>query len=257
VAINAVSRQDNDDAQAAYQAAVANVAAQNAAVQQARISVDQARITAPIAGRIGKSSVTPGALVTASQATPLATIQRLDKIYVDVTQSAADMLQLRRQLAEGAVGAARQARVTLTLEDGSTYPRPGKLEFSDVTVDQGTGAVGLRAVFDNPDGMLLPGMYVRATLTTGVKPDGILVPQQAVSRTPKGEATVYVVAANNTAEQRVLGVSQTVGADWLVTAGLKPGERVIVDGLQQVRPGEAVRPEIVQAAASGPTTLQR
>jgi len=262
VAINAISRQDNDDAQAAYQAAAANVAAQAATVEQARISVGQTRVTAPIAGRIGKSSVTAGALVTASQAAPLATVQRLDRIYVDVMQSAADVLQLRRQLAEGALGSAREAQVKLTLEDGSIYPISGKLEFSDVTVNQSTGSVGLRAVFPNPDGVLLPGMYVRATLTTGVKPDGILIPQPAVSRAPNGDATVYVVSANNVPEQRVLVVGQTVGDSWLVTSGLEPGEKVIVEGLQRVRPGAPVRPAVINspvvtASAAGPASAQR
>jgi membrane fusion protein (multidrug efflux system) len=262
VEINAVSRQDNDDAQAAYQAAVAAVAAQSASVEQARISVDQSRVLAPISGRIGKSAVTPGALVTATQAIPLATIQRLDRIYVDVTQSASDMLDLRRRLAAGDLGAT-QARVKLTLEDGTTYPLPGTLEFSDVTVNQSTGSVGLRAVFPNPDGMLLPGMYVRATLATGVKPDGILVPQAAVSRAPNGDATVYVISDKNVPQVRVLTVEQTIGDSWLVSDGLRAGERVVVDGLQRIRPGGApVKPVVVDsavvtAAAAGPTSAQQ
>ena len=262
VAINAISRQDNDDAQAAFQSASAAVSAQSAAVQQARISVDQSKVLAPISGRIGKSTVTPGALVTASQAAPLATIQRLDRIYVDVTQSASDMLDLRRQLASGDLGAT-QARVRLTLEDGTVYPLPGTLEFSDVTVNQSTGSVALRAVFPNPDGLLLPGMYVRATLTTGVKSDGILVPQAAVNRAPNGDATVYVVSNQNVPAQRVINVGQTIGDSWLVSAGLQAGDRVVVDGLQRIRPGGGpVKPVVVEtamvaSAGGGATSAER
>lgn len=242
VAINAVSRQDNDDAQAAWKQAIANVAAQQATVQQARINLNYTRVTAPVSGRIGKSTVTPGALVTASQATALATVQDLSQIYVDVPQSAADILKLRRQLAQGQLDASGNADVTLTLDDGSTYPLTGKLQFSDVTVDPGTGSVNLRALFPNPNGTLLPGLYVRAHLAKGVAPQGLLVPQAAVSRNTKGEATVYVVGPNNKAVQKVIGVGQTVGDSWLVTSGLNPGERVIVEGLQKVHPGGDLRP---------------
>ena len=247
VAINAISRQDNDDAQATYRQAEANVAAQAAAVQQARINLDYTRVTAPISGRVGKSSVTAGALVTANQATALATVQELDKIYVDVTQSAADLLKLKRDLAEGQVGPAGSAAVTLTLDDGSVYPIAGKLEFSDVTVDPGTGSVGLRAVFPNPNGVLLPGLFVRAKLTKGVSSSGLLIPQAAVTRDAKGQATVFVVGVGGKAEPRVLTVGQTVGDNWLVTGGLKPGEQVIVEGLQKVRPGAPVKPAVIAA----------
>lgn len=242
VAINAVSRQDNDDAQAAWKQAAANVAAQQAAVQQARINLGYTRVLAPVSGRIGKSAVTPGALVTASQATALATVQDLSRIYVDVTQSAADLLKLRRELAQGQLDAAGNADVTLTLDDGSTYPLTGKLQFSDVTVDPGTGSVTLRALFPNPNGVLLPGLYVRAHLAKGVAPTGLLVPQAAVSRNSKGEATIYVVGAGNKAVQRVITVGQTVGDKWLVTGGLSPGERVIVEGLLKVHPGADLKP---------------
>lgn len=247
VAINAVSKQDNDDAQAAAQAAAANVQAQRAAVQQARINLDYTQVRAPISGRIGKSAVTPGALVTANQATPLATVQDLDKIYVDVTQSAADLLKLRAAMAKGSVGAPASAQVRLILEDGSIYPIAGRLAFSDITVDEGTGSVGLRAVFPNPQGALLPGLYVRARLEQGVATSGILVPQPAVSRDPKGGATVYVVDAAGKAQQRTITVSRTVSDKWLVTAGLKPGERVIVEGLQKVRPDTPVKPSVIAA----------
>lgn len=247
VAINAVSKQDNDDAQAAAQAAAANVQAQRAAVQQARINLDYTQVRAPISGRIGKSAVTPGALVTANQATPLATVQDLDNIYVDVTQSAADLLKLRAAMAKGSVGAPASAQVRLILEDGSIYPVAGRLAFSDITVDEGTGSVGLRAVFPNPQGALLPGLYVRARLEQGVATSGILVPQPAVSRDPKGGATVYVVDAAGKAQQRTITVSRTVSDKWLVTAGLKPGERVIVEGLQKVRPDTPVKPSVIAA----------
>lgn len=248
VAIDAISRQDNDDAQAAWRQAEANVAAQAAAVQQAKINLDYTRVLAPISGRIGKSSVTPGALVTASQATALATVQDLSKIYVDVTQSAADLIKLKRELAKGQLGQPSTAAVTLILDDGTTYPTPGELQFSDVTVDPGTGSVGLRAVFPNPNGALLPGLFVRARLNTGVDPSAILIPQAAVSRDAKGQATIYVVGADNKAQQRIIAVSQTVGDQWLVTGGLKAGEKVVVEGLQKIRqPGETVKPVVIAA----------
>jgi len=247
VAINAVSKQDNDDAQAASQAAAANVQAQRAAVQQARINLDYTKVAAPISGRIGKSSVTPGALVTANQAEALATVQNLDKIYVDVTQSAADLLKLRAAMAKGALGGPSSAQVKLVLEDGSTYPLSGTLQFSDITVDEGTGSIGLRAIFPNPNGALLPGLYVRAQLSQGVATQAILVPQAAVSRDAKGGATVYIPDAKGKAQLRNITVSRTVGDKWLVTAGLKAGEQVIVEGLQKVRPGAAVKPAVIAA----------
>ena len=242
VTINAVSRQDNDDAQAAYKQAVANVAAQAAAVQQARINLGYTRVLSPVSGRVGKSSVTPGALVTANQATALATVQDLRQIYVDVTESAADLIKLKRDLTRGQLDPAGSADVSLILDDGSTYPLSGKLQFSDVTVDPGTGSVGLRALFPNPDNILLPGLYVRAHLSKGIAPAGMLVPQAAVSRDPKGEPTVQVIGPGAQAATRVITVSQTVGDKWLVTSGLKPGEQVIVEGLQKVRPGAPLKP---------------
>lgn len=253
VEINAVSKQDNDDAQAAALQAAANVAAQKAAVDSARINLGYTRVLAPISGRVGKSSVTPGALVTASQATALATVQDLSKIYVDLTQSSAEMLKLQRDLASGQLGRSGSAQVTLKLEDGTTYPVPGRLEFSDVTVDPTTGSVGLRATFDNPNGVLLPGMYVRAVLGKGVANAGMLIPQAAVSRDPTGNATVMVVGAKGAAEPRPITTSQTIGDKWLVTSGLKPGDQVIVEGLQKVRPGAPVKPSVINA----PATVQR
>lgn len=247
VTVNAVSKQDNDDAQAAAQQAAANVAAQKAAVETARINLGWTRVVAPISGRIGKSSVTPGALVTASQTEALATIQNLDKIYVDLTQSSAELLQMQRDVAGGQIGRSGSAQVTLKLEDGSTYPVQGRLEFSDVTVDQTTGSFGLRATFDNPNGVLLPGMYVRATVGKGVASNGVLIPQAGVSRDPKGNATVTVVNAKGQAEARPITVGQTVGDKWLVTSGLKVGEQVIVEGLQKVRPGAPVKAAVITA----------
>jgi membrane fusion protein (multidrug efflux system) len=242
VAINAVSRQDNDDAQAAAQQAAANVQAQRAAVQQAQINLDYTRVAAPISGRIGRSTVTPGALVTANQAEPLATVQSLDKIYVDVTQSTADLLRLRRALDSGRVGESPSAPVTLVLEDGSTYAHNGVLQFADVSVDEGTGSVILRAVFPNPDRLLLPGMYVRARVNMGVVPQGVLAPQIAISRDPSGKPTALVVGRGNKVELRTLETRATIGDKWLVTAGLKAGDRLIVDSLQKVQPGAVVKP---------------
>lgn len=247
VETGAVSKQDNDDAQAASQQAAANVSAQKAAVDTARINLDYTRVAAPISGRIGKSSVTPGALVTASQATALATVQDLSRIYVDLTQSSAELLKLRSQMASGQIGRSGSAQVTLKLEDGSTYPIAGQLEFSDITVDPTTGSIGLRATFANPNGVLLPGMYVRAVLSSGSVPNGMLIPQAAVSRDAKGNATVMVVGAKSAAEVRPITVSQTIGDKWLVTGGLKPGDQVIVEGLQMVRPGAPVKAAVITA----------
>jgi membrane fusion protein (multidrug efflux system) len=250
VEINAVSKQDNDDAQAAALQAAANVAAQRAAVDSARINLGYTRVLAPISGRVGKSAVTPGALVTASQANPLATVQDLSTIYVDLTQSSAELLKLQSALNSGELGRSGSAQVTLKLEDGSTYPISGRLEFSDVTVDPTTGSVGLRATFNNPNGVLLPGMYVRAILGKGVASGGMLIPQAAVSRDPKGNATVFVVGAKGAAEPRQIVTAQTVGDKWLVTSGLKPGDQVIVEGLQKVRPGAPVKPAVITAPAA-------
>ena len=250
VEINAVSKQDNDDAQAASLQAAANVAAQKAAVDNARINLGYTKVLAPISGRVGKSAVTPGALVTASQATPLATVQDLSTVYVDLTQSSAEVLKLRAALNAGQVGRSGSAQVTLKLEDGSTYPIAGHLEFSDVTVDPTTGSVGLRATFANPNGVLLPGMYVRAVLGKGVANAGMLIPQAGVSRDPKGNATVMVVGAKGAAEPRVITTTQTVGDSWLVTSGLKPGDQVIIEGLQKVRPGAPVKAAVITATAA-------
>jgi len=244
VAIKAVSQQDNDDAQAALKQGLADVAATKAAVETARINVAYTKVAAPIAGRIGRSTVTPGALVTASQQSALATVQQLDPIYVDVTQSSAELLRLKRDLTSGKLkkAGAAQAAVKLVLEDGSAYPLTGKLQFSDVTVDQGTGTIMLRAVFPNPKGDLLPGMYVRTVLEEGVDEQAILAPQQGVSRDTKGNPTAMVVGADSKVEQRTLKTSRVMGDKWLISEGLKAGDKLIIDGLQKIRPGMPVKP---------------
>ncbi|MBU1042186.1 MAG: efflux RND transporter periplasmic adaptor subunit [Proteobacteria bacterium] len=241
--VRAVSQQDNDDAQAAHQQAEAEVGAAKAALDAARINLSYTRVSAPIAGRIGKSTVTPGALVTASQGAALATIQQTDQIYVDVTQSSGELMRLRRELASGKLkkAGAGGAKVKLLFEDGSAYAREGLLQFSDITVDQGTGAVTMRAVFPNPNGELLPGLYVRAVLEEGVEDQGILVPQQAVTRDSKGEPLVMLVKADGTVEARPIAVNRVVGDKWLVQSGLAAGDRVIVEGLQMARPGAKVK----------------
>ncbi len=243
VKIKAVSQQDNDDAQAALKLAEAELAAAKAAVETARINLGYTKITAPISGRIGRSAVTDGALVTANQPAALATIQQLGAMYVDLTQSTADLLKLKQNLASGTLkrGNATQARVKLILEDGRPYPHQGVLKFSEVTVDQSTGSITLRAVFPNPGQTLLPGMFVRALLEEGVSENTILVPQRGVSRNPKGEAVVMVVGAEEKVEPRVIKVSRTVDDNWLVTDGLKPGDRVILEGIQRARPGTPVK----------------
>jgi len=244
VAINAVSKQDYDDASASLAEAEADVAADVASLESARINLAYTKVTAPISGRIGKSSVTPGALVTASQTDALATVQQLDPIYVDVTQPSTDFLKLKRALASGKLTriGTDQAKVKLVLEDGTEYPLEGALQFSDVTVDQTTGSITLRAIFPNPQHDLLPGMYVRAMLESGVDDAAILAPQQAVSRNAKGEAVAYVLAAGDTVEPRVLKTEQTYGDAWIVSDGLKAGDRLIVSGLQKIQPGMAVKP---------------
>ncbi|MES9994721.1 efflux RND transporter periplasmic adaptor subunit [Desulfovibrio aminophilus] len=244
VTVNAVSRQDYDDAVALDKQAEALVEVDKAALATARINLGYTRVTSPISGRIGRSAVTPGALVTASQGTALSTVQQLDPIYVDVTQSSAELLRLKRDLAEGRLRSAgeNQAVVKLLLEDGTPYPREGRLEFSDVTVDQSTGAITLRAVFPNPSAELLPGMFVRAVLEEGVSEQAILAPQQGVTRNFKGEATALVLAPDGTVEQRIVQVDRAMGDKWLVRSGLNAGDRLIVDGLQKVRPGMKAQP---------------
>jgi membrane fusion protein, multidrug efflux system len=252
VAIQAVSQQDYDDADAARQQAEASVAADRAAIRRAQIDVGYTRVSAPIAGRIGRSTVTSGALVTANQPAALATVQQLDPIYVDVTQSSADLLRLRRDFAAGRVTSAgpNQARVRLLLEDGAAYPLAGRLQFTEVNVDEATGAVTLRAVFPNPKHELLPGMYVRAVIEQGVSEKAVLVPQQGVSRDPQGHATALVLEADGTVAQRTLQTTRAIGDRWLVASGVGPGDRVIVEGVQKVRPGGKARVAVPATAAT-------
>lgn len=236
VADKAVSQQAYDEARAASLQA-------DAALEQARIDLRYTKVMAPISGRIGRSAVTEGALVSNGQANAMATIQQLDPIYVDVTQSSKELLRLRRDLAEGRLQKASDsaAKVALKLEDGSRYAHEGTLEFSEVAVDESTGSVTLRAVFPNPDHLLLPGMFVHAELLSGVKQNAILAPQQGVTRNQRGEPTAMVVNAENKVEQRVLKADRTAGNAWLVEDGLKDGDRLITEGLQFVQPGAEVK----------------
>jgi membrane fusion protein (multidrug efflux system) len=243
VKIKAVSQQDYDDADAALKQSEADVASAKAAVETARINLAYTKVTAPISGRIGRSTVTDGALVTGNQTAALATIQQFGSMYVDVTQSSAELLRLKQDLASGVLKTDKtgQARVKLILEDGSAYPLPGTLKFSEVTVDQSTGSFILRAIFPNPGQTLLPGMFVRAVLEEGINENAILVPQRGVTRNPKGEAMVMVVGATEKVEPRIITVVRTVGDDWLVGGGLKVGDRVIMDGIQRALPGTTVK----------------
>ena len=243
VKTNAVSKQDNDDAQAALKQAEAELASARAAVDTARINLAYTRVTAPISGRIGRSSVTEGALVTANQAAALATIQQLGSMYVDITQSSSDLLRLKQGKVAGSKGKinTQQAPVSLVFEDGTPYTQKGVLKFTEVTVDQSTGSVTLRAVFPNQKQLLLPGMFVRAIIQEGTNDHGILVPQRGVTRTAKGDAMVIVVGAGEKVEVRPVTVVRTVGDAWLVDSGLKPGDRVVLEGLQRARPGTVVK----------------
>jgi membrane fusion protein, multidrug efflux system len=247
--IKAVSQQDSDDSKAAYLQDAAAVLQQQAALETAKINLGYTRITAPITGRIGVSTITKGALAVNGQTNALSTIQRLDPIYVDLTQSATEHLKLAEDLSRiSAVGGPpRGAVVRAELVDGRPYPLEGRLLFSDVTVDQSTGSVTLRARFPNPNSVLLPGMYVRATVVEGVDPKGILVPQSAVGRDEKGRPTVLIVDGAGKAQLRLLEVAGSIGPNWRVTSGLSPGDRVIVSGSQDAKPGAPVK-----IAASGP-----
>jgi membrane fusion protein (multidrug efflux system) len=244
-----ISVQDNDNLQSASKQAEADLSAARAALKSAQVNQQYTRITSPIAGRIGKTSVTEGALVVANQAAPLATVQRLDEVYVDVTQSSREWLQLRRELGESSGGGS--SVVQLTLEDGQRYPVAGKLQFTDVTVDETTGSFLLRILVRNPQGLLLPGMYVTATLGEHVLKDALLAPQQGILRDPKGSATAMVVGSDGKVQPRSLSVLRTVGDQWLVGSGLSAGDRLIVEGLQKVQPGMAVTVREQGAATGG------
>jgi membrane fusion protein (multidrug efflux system) len=243
VIIKAVSQQEYDDVSAALKQAEADVEYWKAAVESARINLGYTRVTAAISGRIGKSNITVGALVSASQPSPLAVIQQLDPVYVDATQSSANLLQLQKHMAAGRIkgDGPNQTRVKLLLEDGTPYPLEGKLKFSDITVEPSTGSFILRIVFQNPKNVLLPGMYVRAVVQEGVMDGAILVPQQGVSRDPKGNPVALIVDAEGKVAQRQITVDRAIDDKWLVSSGLGPGDRVIVEGIQKVRPGVSAK----------------
>jgi membrane fusion protein (multidrug efflux system) len=260
----AVSQQDYDNAVASQDQAAADVASAKAAMETARINLAYTRVFAPIAGRTGRSSVTEGALVSANQTTALVVIQQLDPIYVDATQASTVLLRLQRAFAEGQLKKVgeTQAEAKLILEDNSPYPLAGKLQFAEVTVDSGTGSVTLRSVFPNPQSVLLPGMFVRERVEDGVDERGLLVPQRAVSHNERGEATVMVLGDGDKAATRIIKTERAIGDQWLVSEGLAPGDRVIVVGIQAVRPGNAVHPhevtpsELSSAAAPAPAPSQ-
>ncbi|BBK38178.1 hemolysin D [Allostella sp. ATCC 35155] len=253
----AVSRQDYDNAVAAAQQAAADVASARAQIETARIQLEYTKVLSPITGRVGRSAITEGALVTANQAAALATVQQLDPVYVDVTQSTAEMLRLRRRIERGEleVDETGKAGARLVLEDGSIYGETGKLLFSEVTVSPGTGSVTLRAEFPNPKGLLLPGMFVHARIEAGAVPDALLVPQQGVTRDQRGQAVALVVGEGSRIEQRVLTVDRAIGDQWLVTGGVAAGDRIVVEGVQKVRPGAEVR--VVEAASPGAPRRQQ
>lgn len=262
VKIDAISRQVFDESQAQVAQSAADVGVAQAALENARINLQYSRISAPISGQIDLSAVLPGSLVTANQTQALTTISQLDPIHVDITQSSAELLELRRQWQAGIFGKveAGGAPVRLALEDGSAYPHAGKLQFTGATVGQSTGAITLRAVFPNPDRLLMPGMYVRARLATGASSNAIVLPQQAVQRDPAGKPSVQLINADNKIEKRPIRLGQALGAQWLVLEGLKAGDRVMVDGFQKARVGQAVTPvpmrlegsRVVEAQSAAP-----
>jgi membrane fusion protein (multidrug efflux system) len=242
----AVSAQDRDDVIATARQASAAVGQARASLDTANVNLTFTQLRAPISGRIGRTLFTPGALVTASQTDPLTTIQQLDPIYVDVTQSSSQLLQLRRSLAAGKTLPA-SATIRLKLDDGSEYPLEGRIEFAEPIVDVDSGTVTLRARFPNPDGMLLPGMFVRVVAPQSVVPGAILAPQQGIARDAKGNATALVVTKDNKVERRTVTAAQAIGDKWLITAGLKAGDRLIVEGTDKVQPDDKVKPVAVAA----------
>jgi len=254
--IHAVGQQDSDDAVAALKQAQATVQSDKAAVESARINLAYTPITSPITGRIGKSSVTVGGLVSSYQTTMLATVQQLEPVYVDVVQSTADLLRLRARLEHGELksSGAQGSRVKLYLEDGSLYPIVGKLEFRDVTVDTTTGSVTVRITFANPKQILLPGMYVRAVVEEGVKPDALLLPQQAVGRDPKGFPFVWLIGADGKAERRMIEVDRAIGNQWLVSKGVSASEQVVMEGGDQLKAGMQVQTAPYKGDVTAPGT---
>lgn len=255
--IKAVSQLDFDEADAAYKQATAALLTAEAQLQSAQINLDYSHVSSPISGQISKSNVTVGALVSVNQTTALATVTQLDPIYVDLTQSSNELTKLKKALASGAltVDPTNQTDVELTMEDGSIYPHKGVLQFSEVTVDPSTGSVTLRAQFPNPEKLLLPGMYARASIIEGVKSDAILVPHRGVSRNTKGEPTAMIVNKDNKVESRVLQVDRAVGSNWLVTHGVAAGDKLIIEGLQKIRPGALVTP--TQVKSSEPSSINK
>ncbi|MFH2063902.1 MAG: efflux RND transporter periplasmic adaptor subunit [Pseudomonadota bacterium] len=253
LADKAVSQQNYDDAVAALTQIEADIQYWKAAVKTARINLGYTKINSPISGRIGKSNVTDGAIITAYQPMALSTIQQLDPIYVDVPQSTTDLLRLKRRLKDGRLkkNGTDQDKVNLILEDGSPYPLEGTLQFSDITVDPTTGSVILRVVFPNPDNLILPGMFVQAVIKEGINDQAILIPQQGVSRDPKGNPIAMIVDAEGKVGLRMLTLDRAIRDKWLVSAGLAPGDRLIVEGLQKVRPGAMVRTVPFQEAQAG------
>jgi membrane fusion protein, multidrug efflux system len=258
VSQNAISQQTLDTQTALVASDRGIVQSDKANVEAAQINLGYTKVIAPISGRIGATMVTPGALVTANQSTPLTTIQTLDPIYVDINQSSSELLALERQAQRGQVDRDQplRAQVSLKLEDGTAYPLQGKLEFTDVTVNQTTGTVLLRALFPNPNGILLPGLYVRAVINEGVDPHGLLVPQLAVGRTPKGEPTVLVLDNQDMARLRVIRTGQVIDGNWQVLDGLKAGDKVIVQGLQAIQPDMKVTAAPVSAGDPPPSSKQ-
>lgn len=256
---NAISQQDYDDAVASTKVNEAEILSAEAEVRTAQINLDYTKVTSPVSGRIGLSQVTEGAYVQASSATLLATVQQLDRVYVDVTQASSELLRLRRDLDSGKLkaDATGKARVKLVHENGEVYAEEGTLQFADVTVNAMTSSVTVRAIFPNPRGELLPGMFVRARLEEGSTPDAILVPQLAVSRNAKGEPTALVIGANGMVELRVLRTPRAVGNQWLVSEGLKAGDQVIINNLQKIRPGVPVKAASPQPPSSAPATVSQ
>lgn len=251
--LDAVSRQENETTLAALAQAEADVGVAEAAVAGAELVLGYSTIRSPISGRIGRSSVTQGALVTANQEDPLATVQQLDPIYVDLTQSSRELLELRRDFADGTLQRNDGMPVTILLEDGTRYQHSGKLAFAEVTVNPSTGSFALRVVVPNPDQILLPGMYLRAIVSTGIRDQAILVPQPGIARDPKGNTRAMVVDREGKVEARPVRVSRTIGDKWLVESGLAAGERVIVEGLQKIQPGVPVRITDSNAASAPPS----
>jgi membrane fusion protein (multidrug efflux system) len=262
---HAVSRQDYDNALATLQQDEADVASGEAAVQAGAINLAYTKVYSPISGRTGRSSVTEGALVTANQTTSLVTVTQLDPVYVDLTQPSATVLRLKRKFASGQIlhVAGNAAQAKLLLEDGTAFEGAGTLQFSEVTVDQGTGSVTLRAIFPNPQGLLMPGMFVRATIEEGVREGAVLAPQQGITHAPDGAATALVVGNDDIVEKRDIELDGAIGDQWVVTRGLGAGDRLIVGGLQRIKPGDsvAVRPRIADhggsTGSSGPVLAVR